>query len=151
MLDRFGRDGFLAAYNAGPARYEEHLATGRPLPRETIDYVRKLASLMDDAALISARARHGAGRARTRDSTMFAHLANTWDGAISQGERESDVPVETVFTAIPSASVRAQAGRAVTDLTALVPQADGSRGEGAPDPNHTVRSLFVQGPSAISQ
>ncbi len=32
MLDRYGSSGFLAAYNAGPARYDEHLTTGRPLP-----------------------------------------------------------------------------------------------------------------------
>ena len=29
LLDRYGSPGFLAAYNAGPARYEDHLATGR--------------------------------------------------------------------------------------------------------------------------
>ena len=29
MYDRFGSPGFLAAYNAGPERYAEHLATGR--------------------------------------------------------------------------------------------------------------------------
>ena len=32
MLDRYGSPGFLAAYNAGPLRYDQHLATGRPLP-----------------------------------------------------------------------------------------------------------------------
>ena len=37
------RPGFLAAYNAGPARYEDHLATGRPLPAETRAYVAVLA------------------------------------------------------------------------------------------------------------
>ena len=31
MHDRYGSAGFLAAYNAGPDRYDEHLATGRPL------------------------------------------------------------------------------------------------------------------------
>ncbi len=35
LLDRYGSPGFLAAYNAGPARYEDHLATGRALPAET--------------------------------------------------------------------------------------------------------------------
>ena len=40
MLDRYGSSGFLAAYNAGPARYDEHLATGRPLPPETQIYSR---------------------------------------------------------------------------------------------------------------
>lgn len=39
MHDRFGYPGLFAAYNAGPARYAEHLATGRPLPVETAAYV----------------------------------------------------------------------------------------------------------------
>lgn len=46
MLDRFGTEGFLAAYNAGPKRYEEHLAAGRPLPDETLAYVGRLAALL---------------------------------------------------------------------------------------------------------
>jgi soluble lytic murein transglycosylase-like protein len=39
MHDRFGPAGFHAAYNAGPVRYEQHLATGRSLPLETKAYV----------------------------------------------------------------------------------------------------------------
>ena len=39
LLDRFGAPGFLAAYNAGPGRYADHLATARPLPPETRAYV----------------------------------------------------------------------------------------------------------------
>ena len=50
MYDRFGSPGFLAAYNAGPGRYAEHLATGRPLPRETRTYVAKLAEFLGEAA-----------------------------------------------------------------------------------------------------
>ncbi|UFW71451.1 lytic transglycosylase domain-containing protein [Bradyrhizobium sp. WU425] len=46
MLDRFGSEGFLAAYNAGPRRYEEHLATGRPLPDETQIYIARLAPVI---------------------------------------------------------------------------------------------------------
>ena len=42
MFERYGEDGFLAAYNAGPQRYEDHLH-GRPLPAETIDYVAEIA------------------------------------------------------------------------------------------------------------
>lgn len=59
MHDRFGNAGFLAAYNAGPARYDEHLATGRPLLDETIAYVSVLNSLLDlgatGASLTSSR------------------------------------------------------------------------------------------------
>ena len=39
MYDRFGYPGLFAAYNAGPARYVRHLATGRPLPGETRVYL----------------------------------------------------------------------------------------------------------------
>jgi soluble lytic murein transglycosylase-like protein len=48
MHDRFGSAGFLAAYHAGPARYEQHLATGRPLPQETVAYVAAVPPLLDD-------------------------------------------------------------------------------------------------------
>jgi membrane-bound lytic murein transglycosylase B len=47
LHDRFGERGFLAAYNAGPSRYEEHLATGRPLPSETLSYVTAVALLLE--------------------------------------------------------------------------------------------------------
>ncbi|MEM8743438.1 MAG: lytic transglycosylase domain-containing protein [Pseudomonadota bacterium] len=43
MYDQFGAPGFLAAYNAGPGRYAEHLRTGRTLPRETRRYVAVLS------------------------------------------------------------------------------------------------------------
>jgi soluble lytic murein transglycosylase-like protein len=39
MYDRFGYPGLFAAYNAGPGRYQEHLAGGRPLPAETLAYL----------------------------------------------------------------------------------------------------------------
>ncbi|SFP20767.1 Transglycosylase SLT domain-containing protein [Bradyrhizobium sp. Ghvi] len=45
LLDRFGSPGVFAAYNAGPSRYEEHLAGGS-LPEETRAYVAKLANLL---------------------------------------------------------------------------------------------------------
>ncbi|MBI1866948.1 MAG: lytic transglycosylase domain-containing protein [Methylocystis sp.] len=42
MRDRFGAPGFLAAYHAGPARYDDYLTNGRPLPEETRRYVADL-------------------------------------------------------------------------------------------------------------
>lgn len=44
MYDRYGTiPAMLAAYNAGPDRYDEYLTTGRPLPAETRAYVDQLA------------------------------------------------------------------------------------------------------------
>lgn len=48
MHDRFGSAGFLAAYHDGPARYEQHLATGRPLPKETTAHVAAVTPLLSD-------------------------------------------------------------------------------------------------------
>ena len=46
MHDRYGSPGCLAAYNAGPGRYEEYLAGARSLPAETRAYVAALAPLI---------------------------------------------------------------------------------------------------------
>jgi len=48
MHDHFGSAGFLAAYHAGPSRYEQHLATGQPLPPETVAYVTAVTPLLAD-------------------------------------------------------------------------------------------------------
>lgn len=47
MHDRYGAPGFLAAYNAGPGRYEAYLNSGRALPAETRNYVAKIAPALD--------------------------------------------------------------------------------------------------------
>lgn len=50
LYDRYGAPGFLGAYNAGPGRYDEYLANGRPLPAETRAYVAQLAPLVGGEA-----------------------------------------------------------------------------------------------------
>jgi soluble lytic murein transglycosylase-like protein len=84
MHDRFGYPGLFAAYNAGPGRYAEHLATGRPLPGETRAYIAQVAKAPANPAMPPAilsgtqlffplnRDRHGAAddvraEARTPD------------------------------------------------------------------------------------
>ncbi|MDG4882016.1 lytic transglycosylase domain-containing protein [Mesorhizobium sp. WSM4884] len=53
MYDRFGFPGLFAAYNAGPERYDDHLRRGRPLPSETVEYLRKLNAAGVSAADIN--------------------------------------------------------------------------------------------------
>jgi len=48
LHDRYGDAGFFAAYNAGPAHYDDHLATGRPLPGETVSYVAQVRNLIEN-------------------------------------------------------------------------------------------------------
>ena len=48
LHDRYGSPGFLAAYNAGPKRYEDYLWGKRSLPSETRAYVAALLPFVDD-------------------------------------------------------------------------------------------------------
>ena len=54
LHDRYGARGFLAAYNAGPGRYEDHLAGRRSLPAETVDYVLKVGRRIDSGVAFDA-------------------------------------------------------------------------------------------------
>jgi Transglycosylase SLT domain len=59
LHDRYGIPGFLAAYNAGAARWEDHLATGRPLLLETRAYLLRLVPMVggqagDDTIVLAA-------------------------------------------------------------------------------------------------
>lgn len=51
MYDRYGATGMLAAYNAGPRRWDAHVAGVRALPSETVRYVARLAPLTGGASL----------------------------------------------------------------------------------------------------
>ena len=72
MHDRFGAPGFLAAYNAGPGRYAEHLAIGRPLPRETQAYVATLAPIIGGDVSAPNPPRIRTATADWRDAPLFA-------------------------------------------------------------------------------
>ncbi|MBI2713296.1 MAG: lytic transglycosylase domain-containing protein [Rhizobiales bacterium] len=71
MLDRYGSPGFLAAYNAGPRRYEEYLTTGRELPLETQVYVATLAPMIG-APLVGGRVAIARREAPWQESALFA-------------------------------------------------------------------------------
>lgn len=75
MYDLFGSPGFVAAYNAGPARYADHLATGRALPRETRAYVAMLAPMIGSE--LPPGSRHTAVRPTDwRDAALFVAPAD---------------------------------------------------------------------------
>jgi hypothetical protein len=107
LHDRYGSPGFLAAYNAGSARYEDHLATGRPLPTETRAYVAAVAPLIDGEAIDGAMVVSAAAPFWS-DAPLFAVRAEgnaTKSEAVSTGQPATD--------------------NAVTDRTVLAPQGTG--------------------------
>ncbi|GBQ30158.1 murein transglycosylase [Gluconacetobacter sacchari DSM 12717] len=51
LHDRYGDAGFLAAYNAGPGRYEQFLTAGKTLPDETKKYVTRVLRLLHEVSI----------------------------------------------------------------------------------------------------
>ena len=74
MLDRYGNTGaMLAAYHAGPGRYDAYLQTGRVLPAETRAYVAALAPLIGGAAASGGPSAAPSPPPDWRDATLFVH------------------------------------------------------------------------------
>lgn len=72
LHDRYGSPGFLAAYNAGPGRYEEYLA-GRALPAEAQAYLQKLAPMIGGDVAAS----RAVVNLRPSAGTLFVVLSET--------------------------------------------------------------------------
>lgn len=111
LHDRYGSiDAMLAAYNAGPRRYDEHLASGRALPAETVDYVAKIASMIDGTAPITRSAGSSSSPSWHRAPLFFArsidHDHDDADDPLPPSGRRSDDPP-------------------IVDLSALVPPSGG--------------------------
>jgi Transglycosylase SLT domain len=111
---RYGQGGFLAAYNAGPRRYEEHLSGRRSLPAETIDYVSKVSRLIGSGAPSDRflTAHPGSGAA---ESDLFVR-----PGFGASSDQEAD---DNRFN--NHVSVSPKSDQRIVDLSAITPQASG--------------------------
>jgi hypothetical protein len=89
MHDRYGSPGFLAAYNAGPQRYDEYLAGVRALPAETRAYVALLAPLVGGEPLERATAIAPDPLAWTRSPLFVVHANDGANAGPSQDQRVS--------------------------------------------------------------
>jgi Transglycosylase SLT domain len=96
MYDSYGASGFLAAYNAGPGRYEDWRDRGRPLPAETRHYVARIATLLRSGSMPNAIASAlPAPRARSNwtQSELFVVRAHVVpDMPDAQADKASPVP-----------------------------------------------------------
>jgi len=111
LHDLYGFPGFLAAYNAGPGRYEKHLVSDDPLPTETVDYVAKIMSLIDgDKAPVM---RKGVRPSRSSWSIAPLFIARSPAGN-GDGRETANLPFGS-----PSVD------RAIVDLSALTPPSGG--------------------------
>jgi len=102
MFDRYGESGLLAAYNAGPRRYEEYLR-GRPLPNETTDYIVRLASRLGLASVPATRLAASSDAFRARIFVSFAALnfarQPSDDGSVNGASRTEKTAPHPLFPA----------------------------------------------------
>ncbi|WP_225152169.1 MULTISPECIES: lytic transglycosylase domain-containing protein [Bradyrhizobium] len=111
LHDRYGSPGFLAAYNAGPGRYEEFRDRHRPLPAETTAYVAAIVPSVDAEGAPGPLLLAAASRSSwTRAPLFFGHV----DGPSSAAQAAFGRPVLDRSAAVP-----------VHDLSAIAPQSEG--------------------------
>ena len=112
MHDRYGSPGFLAAYNAGPGRYEDYLARRRPLPAETLAYLDSLAPVVGESVAAHpavaavpdrnawTRAALFPARPELPPSDETPTLETTQVAPLMQREQRAAEPRETIFVAL---------------------------------------------------
>jgi hypothetical protein len=111
LHDRYGSPGFLAAYNAGPRRYEDYRDGRRSLPSETVAYVAALAPLIE-------------GNDSARPSIRSVSGLSLWIKAPLFVGRD-DIRPAAIHPA-PSRTATDTTAVAVTrDLSAIAPRSDG--------------------------
>ncbi|OLP58922.1 lytic transglycosylase [Xaviernesmea oryzae] len=110
LYDRYGSPGFLAAYNAGPGRYEASLL-GRALPAETRAYVAVLASAVGAPGRTRPPRFANADPSAWTRASLFAvrGKGRPTAGQVQAGTGEDETPVAAL----------------VRDLSAIVPQVGG--------------------------
>ncbi len=104
MWDRYGNvAAMLAAYNAGPARYDEHRATGRALPAETRAYVAALAPLIGGAVSPELQKAPALPPPDWRDAPLFVPRPSDsrTTAALPSGDMPATVPVRVRSDAEP--------------------------------------------------
>jgi membrane-bound lytic murein transglycosylase B len=111
MYDSYGATGMLAAYNAGPGRYEDWRDRGRPLPAETRTYVTKIAPQLQTAStatLVASASPVQPVRLSWTQSQLFATRPGSSDGASGseaaaappQPLRASNPPLNGLFAPV---------------------------------------------------
>lgn len=101
MFDRYGATGMLAAYNAGPGRWEAHLAGNRPLPAETVGYLARLAPMLDIATVPASSTR----MAVTPPSPFQAPIFVALSGGSAAASVASDEPVSRTLVAVNTTAI----------------------------------------------
>jgi hypothetical protein len=102
MFDRYGNvAAMLAAYNAGPGRYDEYLSAGRVLPAETRAYVARLAPILGNTAPSHGASMPAALPPDWREAPLFVARSGNRSSAIGDA---ASVQANDTRTPVPDAA-----------------------------------------------
>lgn len=103
MWDRYGDVGaMLAAYNAGPGRYDDHRSTGRALPPETRTYVAALVPVLGGAAAPETSIQRADPPPDWREAAIFVVRSADARSAAPRSANERSDDSRSPVTARPS-------------------------------------------------
>ncbi len=129
MHDRYGNSSaMLAAYNAGPGRYDDYLSRGRPLPPETVGYLAQLTAVVGTAGAAEVAVSTPPDPLAWRRAALFVRTASAASEGLSV-QSDGEEPAPELPTDRPtSGDVRAVA-LPVSELadTLFVPRARAGR------------------------
>ena len=111
MHDRYGSPGFLAAYNAGPGRYEDYRDRHRSLPAETVAYVAALVHFVGDGVTDGPALMAASDPSSWTQAPLFITRSASTEspGRATSKQQPNDTPVVV----------------AVRDVSAIAPQSGG--------------------------
>jgi hypothetical protein len=113
MHDRYGSAGFLAAYNAGPGRWEGYAYRGRPLPAETVAYMARLGPMVGGSVAPSSTSPAPVDRFAWTRAALFVSIA-TASALMPPGEDNDAIEPPTVGRISAVRPPQSEAGRPST-------------------------------------
>ena len=121
MYDRYGAPGFLAAYNAGPGRYESYVRGGRSLPIETQSYVARVAPMLDGSQQ-SVRSVTALPQPNWTQAALFASRANANSASSARASASQTVPLPASPVSDRSAVAQRTSGGLFVAISSASPQ-----------------------------
>ena len=94
MHDRYGNaSAMLAAYNAGPGRYDDYVSRGRPLPAETVGYLAQLTAIVGASGAVETAVNAPPDRFAWRRAALFVRITGSSSASpAAQSDDTSDAP-----------------------------------------------------------
>ncbi|WP_374580286.1 lytic transglycosylase domain-containing protein [Sphingomonas sp. J344] len=129
MHDRYGNaSAMLAAYNAGPGRYDDYVSRGRPLPAETVSYLAQLTAVVRARGAAETAVSAPPDRFAWRRAALFVRITGSGSApSAAQSDDTSDAPGSVVARATEAQESAASSSPDTQADTLFVPRARAGR------------------------